>query len=288
MLEHIGEAKFRDSIVTNTSTHRENDMQKLLLAATVFVAMAPLPGIAQSAFDGTWKTDPAKVTFSSKPTVLLIKDGIYDCKSCISKTVVKTDGTDQKIEGNPYTDTLAVKIVDKNTVEMVAKKGGKETGWSKRVVSADGNSMTLEYKNTSPNNGEVTTGKTLFKRVDKDPAGTNAVSGSWLATKIESRSDNAMKVTYKSDGTTLNMSTVGGQSYSAKLDGSDAPMKGNAGVTTVAVKMVGKNVLEEVDKRDGKVVSMSKMTVDASGKTAKVDWENKLSNTNGSYVMVKQ
>lgn len=33
---------------------------------------------------------------------------------------------------------------------------------------------------------------------------------------------------------------------------------------------------------------ISKMTIDASGKTAKVDWENKLSNTNGSYVMVKQ
>ena len=263
-------------------------MKKLLLAASMVAALAPAVSAAQSAFDGTWKADPGKITFSTKPTVLSFKDGMYDCKTCVTKTVVKTDGTDQKLEGNPYTDTLAVKIVDKNTVEMVAKKGGKQTSWSKRVVSADGNSMVLEFKNTSPNNGEVTTGKTMFKRVDKDPAGTNAVSGSWLVTKVENVSDNAMKVTYKSAGDTLSMSTVGGQSYSAKMDGSDAPMKGNAGVTTVAVKMVGKNVLEEVDKRDGKVVSMSKMTIDASGKSAKVDWENKLAGTNGSYVMTKQ
>ena len=263
-------------------------MKKLFLAASLVAILAPAAATAQTAFDGTWKTDTSKITFSTKPTVLSFKDGMYDCKTCVSRTVVKTDGTDQKLEGNPYTDTLAVKIVDKNTVEMVTKKGGKQTSWSKRVVSADGNSMVLEFKNTSPNNGEVTTGKTIFKRVDKDPAGTNAVSGSWLVTKVENVSENAQKVTYKATGDMMNMSTVGGQSYSAKMDGSDAPMKGNAGVTTVSIKLVGKNVLEEVDKRDGKVVSMSKMTIDASGKSAKVDWENKLAGTNGSYVMMKQ
>lgn len=263
-------------------------MKKMYLAASLVVALAPALSMAQSAFDGTWKTDPSKVVFASKPIVLSYKDGMYDCKSCTYKTVVKTDGTDQKIEGNPYTDTLAVKIVDKNTVEAVFKKGGKQTGWARRVVAADGNSMTLEYKNTSPNNGEVTTGKTLYKRVEKAGAGEHAASGSWVAAKIESRSDNAMKVTYKSVGDTMNMSAPDGASYSAKMDGSDSPMKGDAGVTTIAVKVIGKNVLEEVDKRDGKVTRVSKMTVDAGGKTAKVEWENKLANTTGSYVMVKQ
>ena len=262
-------------------------MKKLLLATAAVFAMAPAIGMAQSVFDGTWRTDTSKITFPTKPTVLSFKDGMYDCKSCVYKTVVKTDGTDQKIEGNPYTDTLAVKIVDKNTVEMVSKKSGKQTAWSKRVVAADGNSMMLEYKNTSINNGEVTTGKTAFKRVDKDPAGTNAVSGSWIATKVESLSDNAAKVTYKSDGKAMTFSSVGGQSYVAKLDGSDAPMKGNAGVTHVAVKMIGNNVLEEVDKRDGKVTGISKSTIDAGGKTGKVEWENKLAGTSGSYAIVK-
>jgi hypothetical protein len=263
-------------------------MKNLFLAVTLAVAMAPAVGTAQTAFDGTWKTDPSKVTFSTKPVVLSLKDGTYECKSCVVRTVVKTDGTDQKVVGSPYIDTLAVKIIDKNTIENVSKKDGKEVGRAKRTVSADGNAMTVEYKNISSANGEVITGKTSFKRVDKDPAGTNAVSGSWLPTKIDSRTDNAMTVTYKSAANIMNMTAPTGESFSAKTDGSDAPMKGDPGVTSVAVKIVGKNVLEEVSKRDGKVVGTQKMTVDASGKTAKVEWEDKLANTSGNYVMVKQ
>ena len=83
-------------------------MKKLLLAASMVAALAPAVSTAQTAFDGTWRTDTSKITFSTKPTVLSFKDGTYDCKSCVYRTVVKTDGTDQKLEGNPYTDTLAV------------------------------------------------------------------------------------------------------------------------------------------------------------------------------------
>ena len=119
-------------------------MKKLLLATAAVFAIAPAISMGQSVFDGTWRTDTSKITFPTKPTVLSFKDGMYDCKSGVYKTVVKTDGSDQKIDGNPYTDTLAVKIVDKNTVEMVSKKSGKQTAWSKRVFAADCNSMMLE------------------------------------------------------------------------------------------------------------------------------------------------
>ena len=263
-------------------------MKKLLLAVCLGVVLGPAVSAAQSVFDGTWKTDPSKVRFPTKPTVLSFKGDMFECKSCVYKTLVKTDGNDQKVEGNPYIDSIAVKIIDKNTVETTSKKAGKQIGWAKRVVAADGNTMTVEYKSISETNGEVITGMTSFKRVRKDPAGTNAASGSWLPTKIDSRTDNGMTVTYKTAGDTLNMSTPTGESYSAKMDGSDAPMTGDAGVTSVAVKMIGKTVLEEVSKRDAKVIAISKTKVDASGKTATVHWENKLAKTSGSYVMVKQ
>ena len=116
----------------------------------------------------------------------------------------------------------------------------------------------------------------------------NALSGSWLPAKVESRSDNVMMATYKSSGNTMNMTAPTGESYSAKMDGTDAPMYGDSGTTSVAVKLVGKNVLEETSKLNGKVVGTSKTTVDAAGKTAKVEWDEMLSNTSGNYVMVKQ
>ena len=94
-------------------------------------------------------------------------------------------------------------------------------------------------------------------------------------------------VTYKAEGTTMNMSTPIGESYAAKTDGTDAPFKGDPGTTTVAVK-IRKNTLEETFKRDGKAIGMSRMEVDASGKKAKVDWIDNLTKTNGNYVMAKQ
>ena len=146
----------------------------------------------------------------------------------------------------------------------------------------------LEFTNVSPANGEVTTGTTLFKRIDKQPAGAHAASGSWVATKALSRSENSNTITYKSSGDMMSMSSPGGQSYNAKTDGSDSPFKGDPGTTTVAVKVVGKSGMEETFKRDGKVTGINKRAVDAGGKSMKVDWENKLAGTSGNFVMVKK
>ena len=53
------------------------------------------------------------------------------------------DGKDSPMTGNPNADTIAVKRVDAHTMEAVAKKGGKELTKQKRVVSADGKTMTI-------------------------------------------------------------------------------------------------------------------------------------------------
>ena len=84
------------------------------------------------------------------------------------------------------------------------------------------------------------------------------------------------------------MTSQTGQSYTAKLNGTDAPMKGDPGVTSVSVKMIGKNTLEETDKRDGKVISVFKMTVAADGKTAKAVAEDKLQDRTTEFAVVKQ
>ena len=130
-------------------------------------------------------------------------------------------------------------------------------------------------------------GVTSYARVAYDKTGSNQMSGSWRAQKADKLSDNGLIVTYKSEGTTMSMSTPTGESYSAKTDGTEAPYKGDPGTTSVTVK-VRKNTLEETYKRDGKVISMSKMEVDKSGKQAKVDWIDHLTKTNGNYVTMKQ
>lgn len=86
----------------------------------------------------------------------------------------------------------------------------------------------------------------------KGPAGSSAISGSWRTTKVETVSDNAITTTYKVNGDELTMTTPTGQSYTAKLDGTEAPYKGDPGTTSVSVEQMGKNTIEETDKRDGK------------------------------------
>ena len=262
-------------------------MKNLLLAAALLAGSAPLAATAQSVFDGTWKTDIKTIDYPAKPVTFDIKGGMYECKTCAFKAVVKADGKDQKIIGNPYADSMAVKIIDEFHVEVTSKKAGKVVSQNKFAVSTDKNSMLRESTNNSPNNAEVVKGVTSYARVAYDKTGTNQLSGSWRAQKADKITDNGLKVTYQSEGAMMNMSQPTGELYSAKTDGTDTPYKGDPGVTSVSVK-VKKNVLEENYKRDGKPVSMAKMEVDASGKKARVDWINHLTKTNGNFTMIKQ
>lgn len=252
------------------------------------LVLVPLSGVAQSIFDGTWKTEVSSIDYPAKPSVYVFKDGMYECKTCATKMLVKVDGKDQKVEGNPYADTLAVKVIDKNNLEMTSKKAGKVVAQRKISVSTDGNSMQVEYANYSAVNKEVVKGVTSYARTAYDRTAPHQMSGSWKAIKADKRSDNGLKVTYKTEGALLNMIMPTGESYSAKTDGTDAPYSGDPGVTTVSVKVGKKNTLEETFKRDGKVVSTMTTAVDATGKKAKVDWVDYLTRTNGNFVMMKQ
>ena len=263
-------------------------MKKVLFVASLVWAFLPAAGAAQSVFDGTWKTDVSSIDFPAKPVVYVFKDGMFECKTCATKTLVKTDGRDQKIEGNPYADTLSVKIIDKFNLEMVNKKAGKVVSKRKVAVSVDGNSMKIDYANNSSTNSEVVKGANSYARTQYDKTAPHQMSGSWKAIKAESRSDNGLIVTYKTEGDMLTMSQPTGESYAAKTNGSDAPYKGDPGVTTVSLKLVKKNILEETFKRDGKVVATNRMDIDAAGKKAKIDWVDYLTRTNGSEVMMKQ
>ncbi len=250
--------------------------------------LTPGLAMAQSAFDGTWKVDVKTAQFPTKPDVFLLQDGMYHCKTCVPPIDVKTDGQDQKVEGYPYFDMMSVKVVDDHTIETTTKKNGKTNGTSKTWVSPDGNSLMFEFSDSSATSGDPVTGKGEETRVAKGPAGSHAISGSWRIAKMENMSDNGLAFTYKVEGDSLTMTNPTGQSYTAKLDGTDAPYKGDPGTTSVSVKRVDKNTIEETDKRDGKVITVSRMTVSADGKSMAIAFDDKLHGTTGKIMAQKQ
>lgn len=264
-------------------------MKKVLFVVALGALWMPMLAAAQSAFDGTWKMDMNKVDFPKKPDVFLLQNGMYACKSCTPPYEIKADGTDQSVSGHPYFDSVAIKVVSDHEIEETDKKDGKVVGTSTSTVSSDGKTVMFTFSDSSnTNGGPPVTGKGEARREEKGPAGSNAISGSWRTTKLEGLSDNATVWTYQTSGDEITMTNPTGQSYTAKLDGTDAPMKGDPGVTSVSVKLMGKDTLEETDKREGKVIGVFKMKVASDGKTAKASFDDELQNRTTGFDATKQ
>lgn len=258
-------------------------MKKLVFVLTLLAS-----GVlcAQTPFDGTWMTKLDTAKLPTKPDKYSLNKNMYECLTCVPKVSVKADGTDQKVTGHPYFDTIAVKVVNASSVEITQKKDGKVMYTDTATISSDGN--TLDDKFTDTSGTQPVTGEATSKRVAPAPAGAHALSGSWRTDKINSISDNGLTITYQGTENGMKMSDQNGNSYDAKFDGKDYPINGDPGHTMVSLKRAGNSTIEETDKRDGKVVAIAHMTVSADGKTIAVEYNDKLHGTKTTFTMQKK
>ncbi len=259
-------------------------MKKLLLALLFFT---PAILLAQNSFEGTWRFNPQNVEIGGNPDTFSLQNGIYRCDSCVPKIDIKADGKDHQVSGSPYFDTISVKAVDDHTFEAVRKKNGKVVGTAKQSALDDGKTLNTEWSFVSES-GQRGTGKYTSTRVAAAPAGANKASGSWRPNKIESASENVMTVTFKVAEDGLSMKDGVGASYTAKFDGKDYPYNGDPGTTSVSLKKIDENTIEETDKRNGKVINVARMTVSADGRTMTVQGEDKLQGTTYKWEAVKR
>jgi hypothetical protein len=259
-------------------------MKKLLF----LVLLTPLSAWSQTAFEGTWRADLSTVQLPKKPHKYLLQSGTYKCETCTPPYEVKADGQDHKVTGHPSFDTVSVRVVNDKTVEFTEKKNGKIVGTDKWTVSDDGNQLVEEFTWQPEASNKQQSGKAVSTRVEKGPAGSHAISGSWREEKLQAFSPEVLIVAYTSTGNNLSMKEGTGESYDAKFDGKDYPYRGDPNVTSVSLKKINASTIEETYKRDGKVIRVSRMTISPDGKTMKVDRENKLRGTTTSYVRTKQ
>jgi hypothetical protein len=109
-----------------------------------------------------------------------------------------------------------------------------------------------------------------------------------MRTGLTNASADLVTVTYKVDSDTLTMTDPTGDAFTAKMDGTEAPYKGNAGITTVSVKKTGPRTILETDMRDGKTVETVKSTVARDGNTITVVDNDKLHHRVTTYKANKQ
>jgi hypothetical protein len=229
---------------------------------------ASMPNGAGDAISGTWKADLSTVQMDQKPEQLLVKGGTFSCATCTPPLTLAADGVFHPVTGLPYADSISVKADDDHDVTRTDRKSGRVTSVGKYSVSSDGKTLTIDFTDSSNPNGPPTKGSLTETRVGAAPAGAHAISGSWKPDKYSNINAEALTTTYKLDGDTLHMSSPAGQSYDAKLDGTETPIKGDTAGTTASVKKVGDNSYQETDKRGGKVVSVATFSVGADGKLA--------------------
>jgi hypothetical protein len=228
--------------------------------------------MAQSVFSGTWRPDPQTFSPTRKPDVAELANGAYDCQTCTPPYKIKADGRDQAISGNPYYDTISVTTVDDRKVMKTAKKGGKTVAKTKIVVSADGKTKTevQTMYDMAPRAIEMTSHSS---RVSAGSQGSHLISGAWRMTDGDV-SNHAEDTVFKVSGDILSMSDLMGRTFSAKLNGTEAPYNGSDEFTGVSLKMIDTHTIEESDKKGGKVVKISRWSVGPDGKTMHVRFDN--------------
>lgn len=258
-------------------------MKTLLAAVALYL---PVSLFAQSPFDGTWKTNLDQSKFSPKPIVFSVSSGMYDCSSCAPKINVKADGNDQPVTGQAY-DTIAVKEVDAHTIQVVTKKNGKTALDQTRTASDDGKTLTVKNTAHPPESDQPVTSEATLERVGKPVSGANATSGSWRIQKVD-EAENGLLETFKGGANELSMSDPTGESWTAKMDGKDYPVKGSYNTDSVSLKQINDHTIEVSFKRGGKLIGVDKMTVSPDGKTMTTVSESKLTGRVSTFVATKQ
>jgi hypothetical protein len=181
-------------------------------------------------------------------------------------------------------DTVAVTVTS-TSVTAVGKLKGKTLWTAKDTVSADGKTINDDYTN---NYGNQPVGfKSIYTQVTPPAAGENALSGSWVQSKVTSASDAALVQTLgmTEDGFTFSQN---GQSYDAKFDGKKYPITGDPTNTMVTLKKLGPSSVEESDYQKGKLVDVERMSVAADGKTLHIVDHNMRTDRTLRYTADKQ
>ena len=216
--------------------------------------------------NGNWKVDLASLKFEQKPNEFLLKDGNYNCATCLPPLTAAADGEYHPVADRPYYDSLQIKAVDNRTVEFHRKKGDKEVSSTVLTVSEDGNTLSAKFVDATTPNSPPVEGTSTSTRAGPAPDGAHAISGKWMPDKFADYSEQALDVSYTVSGNTVSQ-TSQGQTWTAELGGPAVAIQNDPGGTMVAVAREGENGLKETYTRDGKEVGVTSIVPSADGKS---------------------
>jgi len=243
---------------------------------------------AQSPFDGTWVAKPEATQLPRRPELYSLRDGIYECKSCVPRIKVAADGKEHAVAGSPYFSTIRIRVVDNHSVEITEKLKEKIVYKEVDQVSAKGNTLRQDFADFAAPSGEPVVAEETLNRIGAASPGADAITGKWQAQKISLNSENGTTVTYHGTADGLAASNPGGEGYDAKFDGKEYPVEGDPAHSTVSLKRIDEHTIVETDRQDGRVHYTVRMTVSRDGKTIKVTETDRERGTKMTYILEKK
>jgi hypothetical protein len=252
---------------------------------TAALLLVPGMALASSAFDGTWKLRPNSTKTTGRADQFQVLDGTYTCSSCVPEIKVKADGSDQKVEGHDYYDTVAVRVVSPSSIHIIEEKGGRRAMAMNYEVSTDGNTLTGKFEDYTGT--QVATGTFTETRRAPGPPGSHRVSGSWQPNQLHEANDAARTFAYEMTADQFSIHW-NGQSYNAKFDGKQYPVHGDPGKTMVTVKRLDDLTVEETDHRQGRVTDEIRLAAASDGKTVEVTRNDVIHQQIMTYTLEKQ
>jgi hypothetical protein len=152
-------------------------INRSVVTAVVFLGgLLAFSGSTRSAFAqadpavGSWKLNVGKSRYSPGPapksqtiTITAAGNGIRvsskgvdgDGKATSTEYTASYDGKDVPVMFNLAYDVTSLKRVDANTSELTRKKGGKVVQTARRVISAEGKTMTITTTGVDDKNRRV-------------------------------------------------------------------------------------------------------------------------------------
>ena len=238
----------------------------------------------QSPFDGEWVNKGVEQP-PQGPASYSLNNEMFRYSCAIGDVETKPDGYDHKTPETAYWDTLNVQAVDTHTVVLIAKKGGRTMFTEIDSVSQDGNTLTQMVKDTTE--AETVTIETQSHRVESGPTGSHTFSGTWKAFKA-SRSLNGSLIKYTCTKDSFSAESPLGERYTAKFDGNFYPVADDPGHTMVSAKLLDARTVEITTKRNGKIASVSRLSVAPDGNSIHTVFQNKESDSKTAFDFEKQ
>ena len=233
---------------------------------TIFLFLASTL-LTQSRFEGTWEMKMDTARFSGGAEAYLLDQGIYHCLTCVPRVDVEMNGADQNVSGHPSFDSIAVRVKSANAVEFIMKKRGRPTFSCTETVSPSGNIMTEDFSDRPTS--QPFTGKAVFVRRTRGTPGSHLLSGSWEMRTLTNLDGKGPTTSFQATKEGMKV-TTGGSYFEAKFDGKDYPMQEDAGHSAVSLRMLRDGTIEEMDKQNGKIVRITRMTVSRDGQSMRV------------------